>query len=281
MSGLPPRFELKELITKAVRLGKRRKILIVEGNSDKRFFEEWIRQAGISEDMVEIWPISWINVSNDLVKQHNLNSSERSRILAGAMHAEKIIDGNRALRFVADRDMGQELDRFESPTCLLITDYPAIESYGLSEQVITHFNNKYCRGKLPASASIFGHLCEVVHKLYEFRKPDPYRKNPDYDRGAKGVEEDLLKFDAAKAFDCRETCTSVTSEYGDHLDPRSKAYGHDIVGVLFSVYKRRFKNNLKCSDSTLVEDWFRYSIVDVRACDDEVMFRSLASFLND
>ena len=273
-----PRWEIEELIFEFF-VTKKTKILVVEGNHDKEFFERWALLSKIGEGEFRIETIDNVNVPDDLVKQHDLCSSARSRVLIGAIIADKIQDGIQSMRFIADRDMGQDLGKFDSSPCLLVTDYPAIESYGLSEKVLNWFNRHQCSNKLPMNSQIYHDLCAVLCQLYEFRKDDPHREKPKYKKGVPHRKSQIKDFNSAKAFGCLSSMDTVV-DHSISGDPREFAYGHDIIGVLYNVYREEFK---KVHDANIekVEKDFRDAILDMEAYKDEKMFRALCVFLND
>ncbi|WP_156913030.1 MULTISPECIES: hypothetical protein [Actinomyces] len=271
MKQSPPRQAISELVMEGDLV---KKILVVEGNHDKKFFERWAMLAGLK---IRVEIIDNVDVPNDVVEQHELCSGARSRILVGATIAEQTHEGRQFVRFIADRDMGQNLEEFESCPCLLITDYPAIESYGMSKDVIDWFNSDQCNNRLRMDHQIYSDLCGVLYELYEYRKCDPHREGPNYESGAKKKSE-IKDFDSAKAFGYHNGVDSPTKRVVAK-DPRPYAYGHDIIGVLYHVYRTEFKLE-HYEDFGKAEKDFRGSILDVGAHKDEKMFRDLWAFFN-
>lgn len=280
-----PRWEIEELILEYI-VTKKTKILVVEGNHDRDFFERWALLSKVDEKKFRIETIDNVNVPDDLLIQYQLCSGARSRVLMGAIVADKIQDGRQGIRFIADRDMGQDLEKFVSSPCLLVTDYPAIESYGLSLDVLNWFNRHQCGNKLPINSQIYDDLCGVLCQLYELRKDDPHREGPKYEKGVprkkqqrKSQRRSLIKdFNSAKAFGYLSSA-DTTIDHSISGDPREFAYGHDIIGVLYSVYNEEFKK-LHYVKKEKAEKDFRDAILDVGVHKNEKLFHALCCFLN-
>lgn len=278
-----PRWEIEELIVEFF-VTQKTKILVVEGDSDKAFFERWALLSKIGKEEFRIETINNVNVPGDLVKKYDLCSGARSRVLVGSVIAEEFHYSKQGVRFIADRDMGQDLEKFVSSPCLIVTDYPAIESYGLSLDVLNWFNRHHCGNKLPINSQTYDDLCGVLCQLYEFRKNDPHREGPKYENGVPSKKHQgklgrklrIKDFNSVKAFGSQSSANTPI-DHSISGDPREFAYGHDIIGVLYNIYKKEFMH-LGYANRDLVEKYFRDAILDMRVHENENMFHALCCF---
>ena len=263
-----PRQKISEMVLDSALTGE--KFLIVEGYSDVRFFKYWIT-ACKPEKIPVILPVDAIHVSDSAVADRGLNLGNRSRILAAA---DECNGRSQGILFVADRDMGQDLDDFIHLDCLCVTDFPAIESFGLDRNVLDRFNFVALNEKLPAASDYFDDLCRALRGLYAYRLSNPHRAAPNYKKGANTGSKQMDSFSPRLAFgEIKE------AEQLQDTDPRSYAYGHDILGVLYAVNAYMFRKDLGFGKIDALEAIFRLVIVDAGAMRGTAMEEVVRNFL--
>lgn len=250
-------------------------MVAVEGYSDKHFYESWASSRDLGSRLAAVC-IDSLEVSPELLHRLGLTDSNRSRVLA--VCAELSSNSDR-FRGIVDRDTGQDLDR-ELPDCLLVTDYPAIESYALGTKVFETLNKIVLHENFGGSEDLLKDLTVALRDLWEIRLQNPNLEQPNYKSGMKGAGG-IGEFDSRAATGIREIVLpsddGVESEVVE--DIRHYAYGHDIAALIFSADQNYFKNRRKFSGPESLEASFMAAIAMSSHLDDELLFRSLADWL--
>lgn len=277
---LRPRLTVRELRREENLTG--RCCIVVEGASDLSFMKGWLIKKGLSH---VAFPenISSIEIDDSHVSDLGLIIGNRGRVIALAKILENA--GERRIKCVADRDLGDGLEQFNFST-LLWTDYPAVESYGACEKVINYVNAVHCKEVLPVGESFFAALWNVLTLLFRERMArGPGAPNPKWEAAAS--TGDLRSFSLERAFPGYECATSAgvggTISLCGSGSPeyRPTVYGHDLGQVIFNTYKAKIKNTAKIARLEDFEARIRESILALDICDSENLFVSLAGWVED
>jgi hypothetical protein len=254
--GLPSRTP-DELETEA--LVGRYWIVVAEGPTDATFLQKWLIELG--------WHVVPISVTElDLAgipMGAESVSSNRCKVLDLARH----LPTSRSLRFLIDLDLGVDPEDMEIDS-LLVTDFPSIETYALSDEVLrallVHLNRIVytslqpdVRTKELATAvrvlveQLASYLCplfrlrelhaaiedpdEFVQDLRKFRRPGTNELDVEKVRLVLCLPKDEALQEKALATTC--------------VDLRPTAYGHDIARAIWAIWPDlRMKNGIVDSD---------------------------------
>lgn len=111
------------------------KDIYVEGETDRNFFRWFVK--GELSSQVEVYSISDIDVSNDLLDKYNLPyGSNRSRVMAASLEIYNAFPGLKNALFIIDRDYSEYIAENVKCDILEMTDYNSIELYSLNEDSI-------------------------------------------------------------------------------------------------------------------------------------------------
>lgn len=244
------RYTLDEVIAD----GERAKALtlVVEGISDKRFYEAWIR-ANLPNKKILVKKIEDVEVPFEELHALGLNDGNRDLVIGLAAMAQKRENSGDQLNLlcIADLDCGFGADVFSFES-LLWTDFPALESYAFSEHVLEALNSVVLEDKLPLQEGLIDKLEQVFESLFRFRKTEEHIQAPDiakcFSRPAS-----IDSFDILRGID-----GGLNGEYADgpiliYADPREVVYGHDLAKVLIVLFANLFKNTANIKDEAKLE----------------------------
>jgi len=131
---IPLRRTIEELIARYC-LEPELRDLYVEGPSDKKLFEWFLKRAGCKAIMV--FEIDSIDIKESLIKELNLQSGNRDRVIALAIEFERCLQKDaQFLLCVADSDFDFLLGKKYNSRYLLYTDYTSVELYFFSKYII-------------------------------------------------------------------------------------------------------------------------------------------------
>lgn len=143
--------------------------LFVEGPRDRAFFEWLLTNVGLTH--VSVYEVAAVDVPDEAVERHGNLGGNRGRVVAlsGELAQRCTVDLSKRVAGVVDAD----LDRFENQVpalaLLVVTDFPAIESYLFCEPAI----DKYLRLALgrtsPSARSLLSHIGPVLQELFLVR----------------------------------------------------------------------------------------------------------------
>lgn len=240
----PPKRQIGELETEAM-LGRSR-ILIVEGPTDREFFQTWATESGYRLVVMEVEELDL----TDCYPGGEWGNRDKVAMVANRLGSAE------AVRCLVDRD----LDGPESvaPLPLLLTDFPGLESYVLCTRVISRFVRLADGPAAPASdpreasESRARMIRSAVHRLatwllplYRIRTmhrnarsehpfPRDFKKyrlkaaknEPDWEKLCREVGVDHAKLDASVELASIDKAEAI----------RDYAYGHDIAPVMMALW---------------------------------------------
>ncbi|WP_156913903.1 hypothetical protein [Brevibacterium album] len=264
----------------------RKKHLIVEGNSDQRFYQSWFSMLGRGDDLV-VSSVDEIDVSRESIESLGVTVGNRGAVVSFA-HAASGSNETPAfsskIRCIIDRDLGQELN-IECGNFLLVTDFPALESYAMTREVLEAANLLgFCRA-IPDIDAAFEGLKYALGALFAVRLQYPHLPRPRYEKGIKASSSrDLREFDVkvsvdASIVDMDETDWTVRSERRGE-DCRTFAYGHDISELLLAAYSNRFKNKSGITKIEVIEEAMLSAMMRVGEFESRPLFVAVKSWVH-
>jgi hypothetical protein len=273
MATAPPRQRLTEYFLEVELTA--RKHVVVEGRSDERFLRAWLRGLPGCPS-VTITPVENLDIPPDVLVDSGLTDGNRSRVLVvGARAADRGVP----VRCVADRDCGQNVEEFDFET-VVWTDYPAIESYVVSEHVLDTANLLSFGERLPGAEVLIRGLAFALRELYAVRTHHPHLPRPNYSAGLDRRTPQLECFDVTAVVP-----TPLRPEIPKYQrpdaksDPRTYAYGHDVAELLLAAFANALKNQAGLRTLEAVENALRSAIQAEGSYRDEALFRRLLAWL--
>lgn len=267
-----PRIKASELFLES-RLTKHRQI-IVEGSSDRRFITAWAKGLGINEIIV-VTAVGDIDVDSKDLFELGLNDGNRARVIALAKnsHAASI-----DIKCIADRDCGHNVEDHSYPT-LLWTDYPALESYVVEEDVLDQANLLNFGGQLSNGATLLSELSFALGELYAIRTHHEHLPGPKYKAGLKNGRK-LSSFDVTAAVqpDVASLCANYPRP-GSARAPKTYAYGHDVSELLMAAYGSTLRNKAGLATREALEGVLMSALQVVGLYKSERLFISLEKWI--
>jgi hypothetical protein len=269
-----PRLLLAEAWAEARLTG--RKLLIVEGNSDRRFFNVWfdrVRRAESAAGLPLVVTAEELEIDPQVLFDYSLNDGARSRVIYAAMQDSR---GRADVKCIADRDCGLDIYLFESPTQLW-TDFPALESYAFCRDVMDFANSMHFREKLPAGQMIIDALAPALALLFSLRVHFPDGPSPKVSDGFR--QRDSNRFDLALAVEptAREAASKIVAP--SYSDAREIAYGHDIADAMLAVWANSLKNNADIRSRQALERVLLSSVLGESTFEHLPLFQTLKNWV--
>lgn len=268
-----PRQRLAEFLLE-VQLTSR-KHLVVEGRADERFIRAFLQGADGSRS-VTITPVEKLEISMEDLVPLGFPDGNRGRVVVVAVRA---LQGDVTLLCIADRDCGHRVDEFCIET-LLWTDFPAIESYAVTADILEKANLLGFGGRLPDGNILLAALSHALRELFAVRLQNPYLGRPNYAAGLQAKAPALDKFEV------RETLSPALRSKVDAYprpdideDPRAYAYGHDVGELLLAAFANALKNQAGLKNLEAVEGALRSAIQAEGSYVNEPLFRKLATWI--
>lgn len=183
--------------------------LYVEGPSDKRLFEWFLKQFGCTPSSV--FEISDINVDQKSLEKFGLQSGNRDRVIALSLEFEKMLQKDAPyLLCIADSDFNFLLGCTHSSRYLLYTDYTSVDLYLWSEEVIDKLFYLGVPCKTGNSATLLTNFKDVLQELFIVRAANKklgfgihFTEFTRYCR----INNNLVVFDCGRfAKNCLTTC---------------------------------------------------------------------------
>lgn len=254
-----PRQTLEEMIL-AVEV-RNTSLLLVEGPTDRDFYA-WL-MADFPRG-VEINTAADVEIDDSVLHGMSLTVGNRGRLIALALQ----MPAEDKLRCAIDRDCGQEIPAL-TPATLLITDFPAIESYAFSRRVMGKWLLTVGR-ELNATVEVDDLLSELTRpliELFHLRCYAPNMSNVGIASYFRADEQQIWRLDGEKLAadkgisntDYAQAMTDAATMIGQD-DARPYVYGHDIARFLERRYANAIKNKVKLRDIETLERTLRNSL---------------------
>lgn len=235
-----PRRTLTELRTEA-RIGHYR-ILVVEGPSDARYLQRWLSDLGWR--IVPV-PVTAVDPTGIVLGPETFQNN-RARVVAFAKEASC-----EQLRFLVDRDLG--LDDFGDVDGLLLTDFPALETYALSEptlhRLLVHLDRVTYSSLDPEArrSELEAEIANLVRKLGGYLAPLFRLRQVHAVHGSLEFVEDLRRFRHSGSDELDVERIRLVLKLPEDQGPslqiptsclslRVVAYGHDIARALWAIW---------------------------------------------
>ena len=222
----------------------------VEGPDDYTFYNKWRKYSKLESAHRKL-AIKFRKITDDKsVKASGPGNCQKIRDAA-----EKYKDDVRRI-YISDRDLmtESEVEKYSHLDSLFFTDFPAVESYGFSDEILCGLNKDKYGGNLDLLDSCYEFLKFYLRFLYFYRCKLNHQKNPKSMNGAAwelhrklldyiDINPDNLSIDLFIDF----VGVPISSEMqevlelmdGDDVDPRVYAYGHDIAAAVRQIVIKR------------------------------------------
>jgi hypothetical protein len=284
-----PRREIGELVTLHEKEPSLRD-LVVEGVTDKHFFEWYLNERGLHN--VSVYESSAIEIPDHLLLDAGLDNGARSRVIALAGAVANQHPTNAQLTCIVDADFDFiEGVRRESPL-LLLTDFTSVEVYAFNVRVIDKILKLVVKGFRKTASALITEIATPLQEIFLLRAASHVEKlgldfNTPNGNGfykCLEVKADRLEFNREKYITSLLQSNRLLAKRNQLLDrvaglrnsmaadPRFQIHGHDFEHAL-SLYVRRHKGFGKLSPDTL-----RSSILtslEIADLDNENLFRNL------
>lgn len=186
------------------------------------------------------------------------------------------------LYLIADRDCGEHLPDPPLPR-LLVTDFPALESYAFTTAAISKWLRIVLRDADTSAAEVLEQLKGPLHLLYNLRASVLALPDPPYDRaflyrgGTIDVNRQLLRQHAGLT---PEQWDALEARLTAHrpADPREWVYGHDFGALIDIRFKNAVRNRAQFRTREAVERSLCLALERVD-CVEQHLFGSLMEWL--
>lgn len=204
--------------------------LVVEGDSDYKFYKSWCMKNSIDAQVTVIDKIRLRELEHEELGRGSRRTQVISlsfKISQESLHNRELLENK--ILCVADFDLGSGIETFESD-CLAFTDFPSLESYTL-----THF----VMGNVFLNEDLRSLLDEIYQKLYIL-----YRI-----RCCKSIKNEKQSFKNLRKAE-RRTSKEEIKEYQRQFatmvgtDLRKYCYGHDVSRLIIADYGKSLQVEL-------------------------------------
>lgn len=163
-----PKKKLSEIKTRLRREPKVREVY-VEGIFDRDFYK-WILSKLEIED-VKVYPISVIDISEEMLKNNGLTNGERQKVQAAAFDFVIEVDLHKQILFLIDADLDYLLERAEYTPPLRITSGTSAELILWKKNTLEKFFSLAlgCDSPERLASEIMNFVEPIVTSLCEFR----------------------------------------------------------------------------------------------------------------
>lgn len=268
-TAVKPRLTLGDLRREHQLTG--RKFLVVEGDSDRRFLQEWLERERI-DVKISVTPVDRVDTPDRELEARDLSRGNRDRVICLALMSH---ESDAHVRFVADRDAFDDSE-LKRATALLWTDYPAIESYALNIHTFSFLNRMHLKESLPPVQEVFDKIFPALSGLFQIRRMYKTLHKPNY-RAGLPESGDFAGFDVWKTVnvDRAEFPTVRGSESCATADIRTVAYGHDIAPLLLTAYLEPLERRARVHGAADLEGRLMAALAAVHVVSSENLFMSI------
>lgn len=220
--------------------------IYVEGTHDVEFYRSWVDDSGLDFNLKNLSVV--VNEINDAENDNGLVSPEGASGNCGRIREyARLNEEHIRMIWISDRDLLKDNELKEySRDNLFFTDFPAVESYGFSDQILSRLNDEWYNNKLASLGYCYDFLKHYLKCIYFYRDVCGKWDNPKKKKVRSWTHELHGKMKAYK-----ENCSSNVNiedflEYAKEIipdvivertlelddstvDPRAYAYGHDIA----------------------------------------------------
>lgn len=263
------RSKLHEVIRESHLTG--RLFLIVEGNDDRRFIQNWLqaRQGNLPSDLT-VLTADGLDVDWEMLAVHDLTEGAKQRLIWAGLQLNTSVSN---VRCIVDLDCGHLLRRF--PEALVWwTDFPATESYGFREETLNMLNDLFLSGQLPDGNTVIHQALPALRDLYGIRHSVEDVETPKVSKGFGKQGWDVS----------RTVAPHISAKFPEYVvpvfeDPRSYAYGHDIAEVLMGMYPNEIKTNAKVREVSVLERGIALASIATGAFDSSPLASKIVAWL--
>jgi hypothetical protein len=268
------------------KLEKELKDIYVEGNCDKVFFENYLKNKKCIKKIVPIQIVDFTELPIEYHEGLDMNSNRNKLVILSKLLQDNIPDTN--VRCIVDKDFDDYLKSI-SNSKLLKTDFSCLESYLFCEDVIEKFL-MIGIGNFPVNAAfVLEQLSTVLKSLFCLRLLRELKF-----RSAQLVEIDgnlsITKQDAKINFSEHEYLNKfigknkltklseqIIQDYNElklslNMEIRHHIQGHDFIDVFF-LYVNKIKNTAKYKEENF--DRTLFLTVENQMIEDYPLFKCI------
>ena len=267
----------------------------VEGPDDYTFYDKW-RMYSKLESAHRKLAIKIKKINDDKsVKASGPGNCQKIRDAA-----EKYKDDVRRI-YISDRDLmtESEVEKYSHLNSLFFTDFPAVESYGFSDEILCGLNKDKYGGNLDLLDSCYEFLKFYLRFLYFHRCKLNQQKNPEsMNKAAWGLHRKLLDYidinpdnlsidlfidfvGVPISSEMREILELMDD---DDVDPRVYAYGHDIAAAVRQIVVKRegeLISRYARQKVEYIEQYIRDAYIEKRLYEHDSLFQALRKRIED
>lgn len=283
--------ELRKKYTEIIALYKlEREIrdIYVEGNSDKVFIDNFLKNKKCKKKIIPIEIVDFSELPATYLDGLDINSNRNKVIILSKLLHENI--PATAVRCVVDKDFDDYLKSITNPK-LLKTDFSCLESYLFCEEVVEKFL-EIGIGNFPVNASfVIAELSKVLKSLFCLRLLREL-----HFRSAQLVDIDgnlsISKLDSTINFDemdylnkfigknkLTKDSNKIITDYCElklklNMEIRHHIHGHDFLAIFF-LYVNKIKNTPRYKEENF--DRTLFLTVETPMIENHNLFKSVAS----
>ncbi|WP_314644700.1 hypothetical protein [Rothia mucilaginosa] len=263
--------------------------IYVEGVDDVDFFNRWLRVSKIESNHRKL-SIKILEIKSDKsIAVPGLGNCQKIRFAA-----EKYKDDMRKI-YISDKDLmtDSNVREYGYLDSLFFTDFPAIESYGFLDEILSKLNKDRYGGRAESLENCGEFLGRYLKCIYFYRCA-LYNQEKAENMNSKAFElnkklksyvnsnRDNLSIDGfiefANGFIPDEVVNEMKSADNDSIDSRTYIYGHDIGSVInkfMECYEGEWKRRYPVYSKVHIEQYIRDNYIDGEFYKDDNLFESL------
>ncbi|MDB5223249.1 MAG: hypothetical protein JWN83_1916 [Chitinophagaceae bacterium] len=260
--------------------------IYVEGNSDKVFIDNYLKNKGCNKKVIPISIIDFSELPIDYFEGLDVNSNRNKVIVLSKLLNENLPQTE--VKCIVDKDFDDYIKSINNSK-LLKTDFSCLESYLFCEQVIDKFLKIGIRNFPVNGAFVLSQLSKVLKSLFCVRllRELNFRSAQlvDFDRNLK-----INKLDAKINFneieylekfisknDFTKDSQKIMEAYNElkqklTLEIRHHIHGHDFLSIFF-LYINKIKNTSKYKEENF--DRTLFLTVETPMIENLQLFKSL------
>lgn len=213
--------------------------IFVEGPSDVQFYQDWLENSGLESEYrkleisVEVIPV------DEKVKPSASGNCQRVR------DAAEVYKRNLHNIYISDKDLMTDLDigKYSHLESLFFTDFPAVESYGFSYEILMSFNTSWYSNRVKSLEYCYDFLKCYLKGIYFYRNDHSMQETQEGVRGwTQRMHKKMRSYRKMHGGNitiegfveyAKDIIPDMVAEKMQELDdgsvdPRVYAYGHDI-----------------------------------------------------
>lgn len=213
--------------------------IFVEGPSDVQFYQDWLENSGLESGYRKL-EISVEEIPVDKkVKPSASGNCQRVR------DAAEVYKKNLHNIYISDKDLMTDLDigKYSHLESLFFTDFPAVESYGFSHEILMSLNTSWYSNRVKSLEYCYDFLKCYLKGIYFYRNDHSMQESRERVKGwTQRMHKKMRSYRKMHGGNitiegfveyAKDIIPDMVAEKMQELDdgsvdPRVYAYGHDI-----------------------------------------------------